>query len=398
MTERSRLGVLDGLRGLMCLWVLIGHTCAFTGMNSVPILRSPHYAVDGFMLLSGFLMAFHYILRQAREPWTCRTTWILFYIRRFFRISPLYYAFLLPTYLFLDRYDAWRGALHRAFLPSSPLPEMPPLSSGHVLSHLSFLFGVWPKYHTSLVIPDWSLSLEMQFYLAFPFLMLFAMRFGWTAFSLAASAVYVLAKSTILTHYFSQPSPLPLSLLWFVIGMVWAQAYIDLHSGRKSTLRFAIFAASLSLLSRDPHDIILVGIFCWLLFAEHRLAGGQCAGYVRTALSGKVSSFLAGASYSVYLLHLLILTPIAYFLYTLTNLGPGVRFAIALGITASLSYAMAKPLEIVENLGISWGKRLSRAIASAPSAQLTYNTSGSRATGLHIESLGSPLSPQRATE
>lgn len=363
MTERNRLGALDGLRGLMSLWVLIGHTCAFTGMNSIPMLRSPHYAVDGFMVLSGFLMTFHYILRKAQEPWTSPATWMVFYIRRYFRISPLYYLALFPAYLLLDAYSRWRALLHRVFLPSLPVPVMPPLSSENVVSHLSFVFGLWPKYHASLVVPDWSLSLEMQFYLVFPFLMLFARRFGWVALSIAASVIYVLAHSSWLALSFSQPSPLPLSLLWFAVGMIWANAYIERQNGRKSWL-MAVWGGALSLLSRDSHDIFLVSVLCWLLFADHRLLAGRCAGFLRSLLSGKVSSFLAGASYSVYLVHLLILTPVAYWLYTHTALNAGGRFASALLVTATISYALAKPLERVEMMGIAWGKRLSLAMAA----------------------------------
>src|SRR5271154_7061119 len=43
--EEHRLGALDGLRGLMSLWVVVGHVCGFSGLQSIPVLRSPHYAV-----------------------------------------------------------------------------------------------------------------------------------------------------------------------------------------------------------------------------------------------------------------------------------------------------------------------------------------------------------------
>jgi peptidoglycan/LPS O-acetylase OafA/YrhL len=315
------------------------------------------------MLLSGFLMSFHYILRRDREPWTNPTTWLIFYIRRYFRISPLYYLVLVPAYLFLGSYTAWRTALHLVFLPSNPAPEMPGLSVEHVLSHLTFAFGLWPRYHASLVIPDWSLSLEMQFYLAFPFLMLLAARIGWIAFSCCASAVYVVANASLLARVFVLPSPLPLCLLWFTIGMVWANAYVDLQNERKGAMFSVAFPAGLSLLSRDVHDILLIGVFCWLLFGEHRLVAGKCASYLRELLSGRVSRFLAAASYSVYLVHLLILIPVAYFVDTRTGMGARSRFAIVFLVTAAASYAIAKPLEGVENLGIAWGKGLSRMFA-----------------------------------
>jgi peptidoglycan/LPS O-acetylase OafA/YrhL len=87
---------------------------------------------------------------------------------------------------------------------------------------------------------------------------------------------------------------------------------------------------------------------------------GASARIARTALSGRFAKFLADASYSVYLLHLLILTPISYLVSTRLHLNAGTRFAVVLSVTAIISYGMAKPLGSVEKWGISLGKRLSQ--------------------------------------
>ena len=81
------IGALDGLRGGAALWVLIGHATILTGTR-IPILSKPDLAVDLFMMLSGFLMCFHYLERRETEPWHRRSTWTLFWTRRFFRIAP----------------------------------------------------------------------------------------------------------------------------------------------------------------------------------------------------------------------------------------------------------------------------------------------------------------------
>lgn len=364
--QQNHLGVLDGLRGVMCLWVLVGHACGLTSMTSIPILRSPHYAVDGFMMLSGFLMTYHYALRSEKEPWARNTTWIAFYIRRYFRIAPLYYLLLIPAFVFNQTFIRWRTAL---LDPSLHMPEAPPFSLHNLIYHLSFLFGLWPKYHASLILPDWSLSLEMQFYLMFPLLMLLAARVGWVTFSIAASAIWLLCTSHFLglTDRFVQPSPLPLSLLWFVIGMLWAASYLD--ANKKRSRGMILFACSLSLLSRDPHDVVLVGSFAWVLFSKGWLSMGKSASIVRMALSGRVGKFLADASYSVYLLHLLILTPIAYLLTTRFQLNVGARFSIALATTATISYGIARPLALIEERGISLGRRFSKMVLARQERQ-----------------------------
>jgi len=359
MNSQNRLGALDGLRGAMSLWVLLGHTCAFTGMNFIPVLRSPHYAVDGFMILSGFLMAYHYLLRAEKEPWTKPRTWTTFYIRRFFRLSPLYYLLLIPAYLLKAQYDHWKAVVETVVDVAQRAPDNPAVTWQHVALHISYLFGLSPTYHASLVLPDWSLSLEMQFYLVFPFLMLFVLRFGWIAFSLVCTGVWLVSSSSYLGYaqQFVQPSPLVLSLIWFVIGMLWAAAHLagDTPASRKKVL----LACGLSLLSRDIHDVILVVVFAWVIFGSGRLLLGGTLPYLRRLLSNRFSALLADASYSVYLLHLLILTPIAFLLCTQFHMASVARFLAAAILTMAISYGLARPLELLENAGIKLGKRLS---------------------------------------
>jgi len=359
MNSQNRLGTLDGLRGSMSLWVLLGHTCSLTGMHFIPVVRSTHYAVDGFMILSGFLMAYHYMLRAAKEPWTTPSTWKSFYIRRYFRLSPVYYLLLIPAFFLRPQYDHWMGTVHNLVDAAQRIPANPPVSWQNVALHLSYLFGLSPTYHASLILPDWSLSLEVQFYLVFPFLMLFILRFGWIAFSLTGAAIWLVATSNALglAQQFVQPAPLVLSLMWFVIGMLWASAHLETDAA--ASRQKVLLACGLSLLSRDLHDIILVFVFAWVIFAAGPLSFGGTLPYVRRALSNRFSSFLADASYSVYLLHLLILTPIAYLLCTHTHLGAVPRFIVAAALTIAIAYGLARPLEVLENAGIKLGKQFS---------------------------------------
>lgn len=62
-------------------------------------MSSAGLAVDLSMMLSGFLMAHHFLLRRQREPWTDPDTWTTFWIRRLFRIAPVYYLLLVVALL-----------------------------------------------------------------------------------------------------------------------------------------------------------------------------------------------------------------------------------------------------------------------------------------------------------
>ena len=358
VVSQDRLTALDGLRGAMAYWVLLGHVFGQTGMHWVPVLASPKYAVNGFMLLSGFLMTWHYVKRASKEPWTSWRTWCAFYVRRFLRISPLYYLLLIPTYLLLGKYRIWHGV--RAQDPGLFVP----LSWQHVLSHITYVYGMLPRYCASLPIPDWSISLEMQFYLAFPFLMLLVLRFGWPVFCILSGLIWYVAglPGLGLTQAFDQPSLLFLSLIWFAIGMVWAGRYALDH---KPHIPSILMGFLLVFFSRDLHDIILVIALGFVLFVGDVPVIGKVAALCRRALSCRLAEFMADASYSVYLVHLLILRPLAYYLLTSTRLTPNQRGIVALALTTTGSYLFAVLLRPVESWGISVGRKLAKTISGS---------------------------------
>jgi peptidoglycan/LPS O-acetylase OafA/YrhL len=98
MVKGSRIGSLDGLRGSAALWFLLGHACQLSGAH-IPIVSQPDLGVDLFIVLSGFLMAYQFTVRQEREPWSEAGSWLKFWTRRFFRIAPLYYILLIVSLL-----------------------------------------------------------------------------------------------------------------------------------------------------------------------------------------------------------------------------------------------------------------------------------------------------------
>ena len=91
--KEDYLPFLDGLRGLAALWVIASHSL-YLGSADFKYFNRGDIAVDLFMIMSGFLMAYHYYAREDKEPWGEPKTWFKFYVRRFFRIAPLYYVLL----------------------------------------------------------------------------------------------------------------------------------------------------------------------------------------------------------------------------------------------------------------------------------------------------------------
>ncbi|PRD41164.1 acyltransferase [Phyllobacterium phragmitis] len=347
----TRIDCLDGLRGLASLWVMIGHALLLTGWR-LPVLSEPDLGVDLFIMLSGFLMVFHYQLRAGKEPWDLTSTWRNFWVRRYFRIAPLYYlllavALVLGPWLFESRMviDTFLGRTPQA--PNRFLDHS--LTNG--LMHVSFLFGLVPDYAYRTPLPDWSIGLEMQFYAAFPFIMLLLGKAGWLkgAAVTAAIAIAIWLMLKLLGIHFPMPAFLPLKMHIFLCGMLLALA---LHANASRAVLHGVAAVALALLpiggdmtvAKMLMRVILVAIFFAMLY--HRLFGGKLGTRLQTASSFLGNNFfrwLGELSFGAYLWHLILLQPIvAYFIgaYGDTITSP-VRFALVTAILVPLVYAVA---------------------------------------------------------
>ncbi|WP_352655912.1 acyltransferase [Mesorhizobium sp. M0317] len=222
--KSSRIECLDGLRALAAIWVLVGHCMLLTGWQ-IPIVGEPDLGVDLFIMLSGFLMVFHYQLRQEKEPWLRPETWLKFWTRRYFRIAPLFYVMLflalaLGPYLYDCRIiiDDFLSRSHQA--PERYLDG----SLKNIVAHLTFLFGLVPNLAYRTPLPDWSLGLEMQFYAVFPAVMLLVRRLDWmrSALVVAAAGCVIVFAMRLLSIHFPMPSFLPLKIQIFLCGMLLA--------------------------------------------------------------------------------------------------------------------------------------------------------------------------------
>lgn len=367
---RRHYGSLDGIRGLCALWVLLGHLLNSTGEHWAiwAPLEHPLLSVDVFMVLSGFLMVTHFEERRSIEPWAAPATWCRFWLRRGFRIAPLYYTVVLLMIVFRNRFNA-------VWDPAWPSLDYATVSLATVVNHLSFAFGLLPGSYRSLPVPDWSLSLEMQFYVVFPGLMLLWARMGAAVAAIVLSAT-CLVLAWMLPDYFAAfvlPSALPAKLPIFLAGML-----IATWAGRpQRTILLPALAVLLafvptpgaggapSLVSRA----ILVALVAALVGTELGIAR-PLAGTV-ALLRSRLLRFMGDASYGVYLVHfpLLILLSAA-----VTRLWPqadgGLRSLLLLLPLLLSSYAVAWMLHVgIERPGIELGRAV---LARARSVRARY--------------------------
>jgi len=154
--------VLDGIRGLAILAVLWHHIIIYSGMD--PQVRLDHHlwrtalfgwvGVDLFFVLSGFLITG--ILYDSRSS---GRYFINFFGRRAVRILPLYYGVLAIAFLVIP-----------AFVTPQSVAELTRDEPWYWLYLINFkiAFDGWPKWgHLGHF---WSLAIEEQFYLIWPFI------------------------------------------------------------------------------------------------------------------------------------------------------------------------------------------------------------------------------------
>jgi peptidoglycan/LPS O-acetylase OafA/YrhL len=151
-SQEGYLPALDGVRAIAILLVLLVH-CVRLPIDGTLAWALRHtlsngwIGVDLFFVLSGFLIT-GILLRAKESPHFFRD----FYARRFLRILPPYYLLLLVMLLFAPAFGLGN------FAPSWPYFAY--------LSNWTFVFG--PKGWQPLD-HAWSLAIEEQFYLVYPF-------------------------------------------------------------------------------------------------------------------------------------------------------------------------------------------------------------------------------------
>lgn len=208
----KKIDQLTFTRFLAALAVVFFHSGTVFPLNTFPInplINSGQIAVSYFFVLSGFVLAYVYYRPGQRFGFP------KYFEARFSRIYPVYFlSFVLTCLYYID--------------------IMSRLKSGKMLASI-FLVQAWiPTYALSFNIASWSLSVEVFFYLLFPFLVWWSARLPvrsliWisTGFWIVSQAVHVVlyqgyfpAQHNLLLYF-----P-PFHLNSFLLGMVGGIWYL----------------------------------------------------------------------------------------------------------------------------------------------------------------------------
>ena len=331
--ETRDTGFLDGLRALAAFWVLTAHCLIWGGYGGV--IPNAKIAVAVFMALSGYLMA------MTAKDFTQPAEWGRFYLRRLFRLAPLYYLVLAVV-----AFSPWvrEGLSGWGRFPAGTYyaPDRADFSLTNLLLHASFLFGLSRETATTTLLPDWSLSLEMQFYAVFPALWLAIRKWGGLRVC-AAVALPCLALWAQQRPAWHDPALLPLQLPYFLTGVLAYLARADLRLTLPAVLLAAFEAPYLGA------GFLIVPIAVAVITALDR----GLLPPLRRALSNPAMRLGAGISYGVYLVHIPLIAAFGF-------LRPPVWALWLLVAPASIivSFGLRR---LVELPGISLGQRLTSA-------------------------------------
>jgi peptidoglycan/LPS O-acetylase OafA/YrhL len=170
---------IDGLRGIAILAVVFYH-CNF------PLFRGGFIGVDIFFVISGFLITSIIFKEREQGSFTIRS----FYLRRARRILPAFFSMTLAV-----------CAAALVTFPPDDLFRLADMMANALVFLSNFaLIGQTayfaPSAHENPLLHTWSLSVEEQFYLVWPWLLVFALKRGpraaafWMSGLFAASLAY----------------------------------------------------------------------------------------------------------------------------------------------------------------------------------------------------------------
>ena len=385
--EPSHFGYIDAVRGLAFLAVITLHASLSVGPFPSKDILQGGYGVQLFFLASAITLCNSMSVRKNND----RFPVFDFYLRRFFRIAPLFWCGIVFYWIFPTVMPAfWLSQ----WAPNGVHPTY------FVLTAL-FLHGWCPYTFNSVVPGGWSIAVEMTFYIFFPFL------FRWlnTPKRAAATVLVSILYLKILVHVGFTNShsivdqlrndvyPGVSDFVWNFFLSLWFPAQVPIF-----LIGFLAYYLlkndSIKKFAKDSFWAFCLFLFCIFIlidlflgmntFIPNLLLVGLAFVGIIIALSGEtlwwltnpVIRYIGKISYSCYLVHFAALgITLRLFGIRLTNefqsfdtghpfsnlLLFGKIFTVALVLTVAIS---TLTLHLIENPGIALGKKLIQRINS----------------------------------
>jgi peptidoglycan/LPS O-acetylase OafA/YrhL len=356
-----RLEFIDALRGIGALMVIAFHVLLLPS----PQLELPSYlgiigthfgfGVTLFFVVSAFTLCMSSDNRSLELNKTVK-----FYMRRFFRIAPLFYAMLL--FWMIARMIIWSRI--------TPWPEF--------LANFTFTYNFFPPFHQSIVWAGWTIGVEMVFYACFPIIwkVVKGMR-GALVLFVALCLVALVAKHMLTAlpdlpggytyKFFLYQAPV------FAVGVVSYFVYkyfnekLDLMLPRKYValpLTGLLVLLTISLLANQSLIVFLrsYSLYHYLWAINFGVLLNCLAVYSYGVFVNRFTCFYGKVSYSTYLIHPFLvwaLVPVYRSIYETFPWSSALSFFACLMLTlAILTPLSLLSFTFIEQAGSKFGRSL----------------------------------------
>jgi peptidoglycan/LPS O-acetylase OafA/YrhL len=308
-----------------------------------PILGSffvSQFPVMVFLMLSGFCLYFPLVRKNPMAP-VLSTGFAAFMHRRFMRIGPPYY---------------WTAVfcLAMAAVPALQVGrwvETGPIDFGCIVTHLLFIHNLFPAYSSKIDYPMWSIGLEFQLYLLFPF---FVWAFRRYSAALVFGSTLFLAAFCHATHrrlgglgVFLHRGPFTY-LEVFSLGMIAAALTVKRRVLLPKWVLGSVAIAGFAAVRFGSGDGFVHNLATCVATLSILLLAIDEKGIVSRALSAKWLVRLGVFSYSIYLVHAPLLH-LFWFALRPLELTPDVEYwvimALGMPLVVALTYLFHRAFE-----------------------------------------------------
>lgn len=296
--NQSYLPALDGLRGIAIGLILLHH--CFGKLFSFCWI-----GVDLFFVLSGFLIT--RILLNTRDQKGYLKN---FYMRRVLRIFPLYYVVLFVMFVIFPLLSSWYQHSYSVLLDKQ-------VWYWTYTSNWLNAFEGWLPEKSMILTHFWSLAIEEQYYLFWPFIVLWCpvKKIPWIAIALIVTSI-----ALRFSGYFNNPGYYVATVTradGLLLGSIlaWLTIY-NLKFLQNWTVIILLFSAAVLIAglayTRIPEysNPFMVGpgytILALFFFSIITVALQRGNGFWRSMLQSRVLLWLGKYSYGLYVLHYIV--------------------------------------------------------------------------------------------
>lgn len=310
---QGHVPALDGVRATAALCVFVYHYGGGSRQGGLPLrligeaIHLGWVGVSLFFVLSGLLITGILWDSMVKDNW-----WRRFIVRRSLRIFPLYYLALLIAY-FAEAFQVGGRFQQAGFSIYAVYAQ-----------NIPSLLGYLPRLTATHLGHFWTLAVEEQFYLVWPFALFLVRRSNVAATTLCAGVWLVSLGSRLLVSSLALPGDWSIDFLTGRMGELSIGAFLAIFlrtASAKSQTRLARALWSILLISAAVVGVCIMfdhstrgygtfmstlGISALSIFFGSFIAKSLLPGRLAFLLSSKTLGRVGKISYGIYVYHLLL--------------------------------------------------------------------------------------------